>query len=458
MEKTRTIHKDDLVNPRKRRSITVSILGCDRTGLTIACLLADSGFQVFCIDSDQFVIDRVRKGKVPFEEPDLGSLLRRTVDKGRLSATTDIKEPVSNSNIILLFISPMIDEGGRSDYSNIEKVSMDLGLNLLPGTLVISNSNLAPGMTETLIKETLETASGLRAGDDFGLAHCLIRVVPGKGIQDVVRNPKVFGAVDQKTLELTRAFLSTITKGELIELSDTKTAEAVRLFESVYHEVNTALANQLARFCEKAGIDFMEAREAANIQPHCQLSLPGVVGKQDSENSYLLIEEAEDLKIKLRTVKLAKKINEDIMKQVFYLVRDAVRSCGRPARRARVLVLGASSQPNLKEINGSFVKDLVRFLRSKGLIVKVYDPLFSHRELIELGYPVEKTLTKSVKGMDCLLVAVGHDRFKRLNLRRTKLLMRNPPSIVDMSHIIDPVEVEKRGFVYRGLGRGVWTK
>jgi hypothetical protein len=60
--------------------------------------------------------------------------------------------------------------------------------------------------------------------------------------------------------------------------------------------------------------------------------------------------------------------------------------------------------------------------------------------------------------MDCLLVAVGHDRFKRLNLRRTKLLMRNPPSIVDMSHIIDPVEVEKRGFVYRGLGRGVWTK
>jgi nucleotide sugar dehydrogenase len=458
MRKAGIIQKDDIVNPRKRKRITVSVLGCDRTSLTIACLLADSGFQVSCIDSDPSITDRVRRGKVPFAEPDLEPLLRKNVEKGRLSATTDIKEPISNSSIILLFVSSMVDKGGRYDHSNIEKVTKEFGLNLQSGTLVISNSNLAPGMTETLIRETLEMASGLRAGVDFGLAHCLIRIVPGKGLQDAMRNPKVFGAVDKKSSELTRAFLSTITKGELIELSDMKTAEAVRLFESVYHEANTALANQLARFCEKTGIDFVEARNAANMQPHCQLSLPGVIAKHDSDNSYILMEEAEVLKVKLRTVKLAKKINEDIMKQVFYLVRDAVRSCGRPARRARVLVLGASSQPNLKEINNSFVMDLVEFLRSKGLIVKVYDPLFSRRELTEFGYPVERTLTKSVKGTDCLLVAVGHDRFKRLNLRRIKLLMRNPPSIVDMSNIIDPVEVEKGGFVYRGLGRGVWTR
>ena len=458
MKQARTIQKDDIVNPRKRKNITVSILGCDRTGLTIACLLANSGFRVFCIDSDPSIIDCVGKGKVPFAEPDLEPLLRKNVENERLSATTDMREPTSDSNIIFLSVSSMIDEGGRYDYSNIEKVTKEFGLNLQSGTLVLSNSNLVPGMTETLIKETLEMASGLRAGDDFGLAHCLIRIVPGQGLHDTIRSPKVFGAVDRRSSELAGAFLSTITEGELIELSGTKTAEAVRLFESVYREVNTALANQLARFCEKAGIDFMEARAAANMQPHCQLSLPGIVGKQDSENSYVLIEEAEALKIKLRTVKIAKKVNEDIMKQVFYLVRDAVRSCGRPARRARVLVLGASGQPNLKEIDGSFVKDLVELLSSKGLIVKVYDPLFSRKELTELGYPVESTLTRSVKGTDCLLVAVGHDRFKRLNLHRIKLLMRNPPSIVDMSNIIDPLEVEKRGFVYRGLGRGVWTR
>ncbi|MFQ6095632.1 MAG: nucleotide sugar dehydrogenase [Candidatus Bathyarchaeia archaeon] len=458
MRKTAAISRYDLVNPRRRRGVTISIMGCNRTGLTTACLLADVGFNVVCIDPDQSIIDRIRKGRLPFADRDLESLLRENIEGGRLSATTEIGDAVLKSNIILLFTSLAIDERGRSDYSNIEKVCRELGLNLRPGALIIVNSNLVPGMTETLIKEILETASGLRAGTEFGLAYCPIRTVPSGGIRDVISNPKVFGAIDNRSSELTRAFLSTITKGEIVELRDAKTAEAVRLFESIYHEANIALANELARFCEEAGIDFMEVLDVANLKPHCDLSTPGAVGEQISDDSYLFIEEAESLKVRPRMIMLARKINDNVMRRVFYLVKDAVRACGRPARRAKVAVLGVSSQPNVKELRGSFVKGLVEFLRGKGLIVKAYDPIFSYRELIEFGFPAEKTLTKAVKGMDCLLIAVGHDRFKRLNLHRIKLLMKKPAAIVDISHIVDPSEVEKRGFVYRGLGRGVWTK
>ena len=458
MQRTATISASDLANPDGRKGITISIVGCNRTGLTTACLLADAGFKIVCIDSDQSIIARIRRGKLPFVEPDLESLLRENKERKRLSATTDIKGTISKSNIILLFISLRIDEKGRSDHSSIEKFCRDLGLNLEPGALVIMTGNLGPSMTETLIKEILETASGLRAGADFGLAYCPIRTVPGRGLQDLVGNPKFFGAIDERSSKLTRAFLSTITKGKIIELRDIRTAEAVRLFESLYHEANIALANELAGFCEEAGIDFMEVQKVANTKSQCRLSIPGSVGEQISDDSYLLIEEAENLKIRPRMIMLARKINDNVMKRVLYLVKDAVRSCGRPARRAKVVVLGVSCQANVKEIHGSFARELVEFLRGKGLIVKVYDPLFSHRELIEFGFPAEKTLTKTVKGMDCLLIAVGHDRFKRLNLHRIKLLMKKPSAIVDISTIIDPAQIEKRGFVYRGLGRGVWTR
>ena len=100
----------------------------------------------------------------------------------------------------------------------------------------------------------------------------------------------------------------------------------------------------------------------------------------------------------------------------------------------------------------------MRRLRAKGAIVQVYDPFFSQKELTEYAFPAKKTLTKAVEGTDCLLIAVGHDRFKRLNLRRIKFLMKKPSAIVDMGHVIDPVKAEKEGFVYRGAGRGVWFK
>ncbi len=87
----------------------------------------------------------------------------------------------------------------------------------------------------------------------------------------------------------------------------------------------------------------------------------------------------------------------------------------------------------------------------------VYDSLFSHRDLVEMGYRAEKTLRKTVEKADCLVIAVGHTRFKRLNLRKIKFLVRKPAAIVDMGRVIDPDKAEKEGFVYRGVGRGVLT-
>jgi len=442
----------------ERSRTNISVVGCEPLGLTTACLIADAGFKVSCVDSDQSIVNYVKKGELPYDDPELESLLVKNVREGRLSAATDIKEPVSNSSVVLIFVPPRIDQKKRSDYSDIEKVCMDIGLSLRSGSLVILGNGSAPGVTETLVKETLETASGMKAGTGFSLAYYVTRSAAGGGLQDAVDCPKVFGAIDKKSSDLTRAFLSAITKGEIVEVSSIRAAEAVRVFENAYRDANTALSNDLACFCERAGIDFMEVRNAVNLRsPNC-LFIPEIVGRNISDGSYLLIEEAENMKTRLQTVMLARKINHAILNQVFYLVKDAMRSCGKTVRRSRILVLGVSCRPNVKESKDSLVKELVDVLLRKEMIVKVYDPLFSYKELSELGYTAERTLAKAVKGMDCLLIAVGHERFSRLGLSKIRILMKKPSAIVDISHVVNPSEAEKEGFIYRGLGRGVWSR
>ncbi len=457
MEKT-MIDENDLNIPEKRRKIVVSVVGCERLGLVTACLLAEAGFKVFCVHPDQSIVNQVTKGLSPFPHLELESLLARNVSESRLAATTDTRNAVTNSDIILLHVPPEIDEKKKPDYSSLEKVCRDVGLNLHPGVLIILESDVAPGTTETLVKETLETASGLKAGNGFALAYCSTQVTSGTGLQDVVKYSKVFGAIDEKSSDLTEAFLRTLTKGEVVQMSNMKTAEAIKLFQCIYQDANTALANELAYFCERAGIDFAEVRKVVNLRSLCHLPTPDIVGRHISDDSYLLIDEAENLRIKLHAAMLARKINDAFLNHVFHLVKDAIRSSGRSARRSRILILGVSRRPNVKEFEDSFIKELIELLRNKGMLVKVYDPLFSYKELTDLGYPAERTLTNAVKGMDCLLIAAGHERFRRLNFRRIGLLMRKPSSIVDISYVVDASEAERKGFTYRGLGRGLWTR
>jgi UDP-N-acetyl-D-mannosaminuronate dehydrogenase len=112
----------------------------------------------------------------------------------------------------------------------------------------------------------------------------------------------------------------------------------------------------------------------------------------------------------------------------------------------------------MKELYGSSARKLVNLMKRKGMIVRVYDPLFSYKELVEKGYPAERTLKETIEQTDCLVITVGHDQFKQLNLKRIKLLARKSVAIVDIGYVIDPVKAVREGFIYRGLGRGVPTK
>jgi UDP-N-acetyl-D-mannosaminuronic acid dehydrogenase len=442
----------------KRGKYTICVVGCGRIGLPTACAFAETGFQVIGVDADPSVVSALKKGRAPFVETGLAALVKKHVKSGRLKATGDTQKAVSQSDVILIVVATIVDEKKKPNYSYVEKACKDVGMGLRRGTLVIFASTVGPGITETLVKDTLENASGLKAGKDFGLANSPTRAAPGRILQDLGTYARIVGAINEESFKIADLILGTVGEGRIVKVPDMRTAETVKLFENVYRDVCLALSNDLGLLCEKTKVDYLEAQAAANTQPYCHLLRPGIVGGHIPKDPYLLLEEAENAGARLSLVALARKINDEMPQHAVQLARDALSKYQKPFRRAKIALLGVSYSPNTKEHRGSAISRMVKVFNDKGALVRVFDPLYSYKELKDLGYPAERTLAKTVEGTDCIVIVVGHNRFKRLNLRKLKLLTTKSAAIVDMGHVIEPEKAEKAGFVYRGVGRGVWTR
>jgi nucleotide sugar dehydrogenase len=325
---------------------------------------------------------------------------------------------------------------------------------------VLVQSTCAPGVTEKVVKKNLEGLSNLTAGADFSLAYSPIRGMIGRVLEDIRSYPKVVGGIDKESLESASLISSIITKGRIIKVKDIKTAEAAKIFETIYRDVNIALANEFAKLCEPLGIDYMDAMEAANTQPYSHLHKPGVgVGGHCLPiYPYLVLSEAFEVGVKMRLIRQARRINENMPNHTLSLVMDALRACGKPLARRRIAILGVAYRPNVKEMRFSPALELIRLLNKRGGRVAVYDPMFNHQELKKNDLDATTSLKMALEGADCTVITVAHDEFKQLTSSDFTFHMRMPAAVVDGACTVDASSIEKAGLIYRGIGRGVWTK
>ena len=441
-------------------ALTVGVVGLGWMGLPTACLYADAGAKVIGADMNPKVVERVNKGDAPVDEPGLASMLKKVLRTGKLTATTNTEEAAANSDILFIVVPTMIDRQRRADYSAVEDACTSLGKGLRNGSLVIFESTCGPGVTERIVKGTLEKYSGLIAGQGFGLAYSPIRAMGGRALQDLQSYAKVVGATDKKSLEAACAALSITVKGELIRVRDIKTAELSKLFETIYRDVNIALANEFALLCEEIGVDYLETMKAANSQPYSHLHLTGVGvgGHCLPVYPYLLATEVYGLDAKLKLVLDARKINDLMPRHIAKLASEGLRTCGKSLKRAKVVVLGISYRPNVKETRFSPSVELIGILKKRGARVTAFDPLFNASEMEALGLTSEPTLRKAIEKADCAVLAVAHEDFKSMDTIELAAHMSKTGLVIDCADILDPTSVEKSGLVYRGPGRGLWTR
>lgn len=440
---------EDLDTKEKRGKYTVCMVGCGQVGVLHALQFADAGFKVICFDADQTVVNNLMKGKTLFLEDETQTRLKNHVKSKQIAATSDMKEAISKSSIILLNISPKIDSKKKIDYSSIENTCKKIGQSLACGSLIIITKPMGINVFESMIKETLENASGFKIGTDYALAYSPI----GHSF-----SPRMVAAPDKNSLDISSAVLELITKDRLKKTNNVKAAEMAALFAVQRQDVNAALSNELTQFCEKTKVDYIEVNELLKGSGDNSSSVPKLSNTPTKEELYLLLTDAENLNLKLHIVEVARDINEQAAKRIANLVKDALRNCGKTPRRAKIALLGLSETPNMKGHPKRIVREIAQVLLAKGSRINLYDPYFSEEDLPDSQFHLKKSLAETTEGSDCIVITTGHDQFRRMNLDRLKIMMKRPGAIVDLEGIFEPDKVEKRGFIYRGLGRGVWTK
>jgi UDP-N-acetyl-D-mannosaminuronic acid dehydrogenase len=443
------LKQEEIDSAEKRGKYTVSVIGCGRKGIFYAVAFAEAGFKVVCADADQSLVKRVAKAKPPFVEREVETKLKRFIRAEQLSATGELKTAAAQGDIIIMTVDAKIDSKKSSDYSEVESSCKQVGSALRQGTLFVYVGAAGFGFTEGVIKETLENTSGLRVGDDFGLAYSPMlfpECQPATSISD--QELKV-AALDKKSLEAASMILSTLTSKGVRKTLDVRTAELAVLFAAAKQDAKNALANELAVFCESAGLDFPEVVKLLDLQ---EADFSPTIAEENGRNeAYLLLESAENLETKLRLAKLARQINENMIKHAVNLTQNTLRSCGKTLRRARVAALGTAKPETATD-------SLVKMLERKGAKISLYDPLYGKSETLSTRVSLKRSLSEAVEAADCLIILTGQDQFKRLNFKKLRAVMKMPAAIIDLVGLVEPQKVEKEGFIYRGLGRGAEKK
>jgi UDP-N-acetyl-D-mannosaminuronic acid dehydrogenase len=441
---------EEIDTVEKRGKYTVSVIGCGEKGVLYAVAFVEAGYKVICADADQSLVRRLGRGKTPFSEREMEVKLKSFVRTGQLSTTSEIKNSVSQSDIVIMTITAKIDDKKNPDYSEVESSCKQAGAALRRGVLVIYGGTAGFGFTEGTIQETLENTSGLKVGEDFGLAYNFTQFSNGQAIESISNQELMVAADDKTSLEAASTILRTVTKKDVKQILDVKTAELAALFAVARRDANAALANELAILCENAGVDYFETCRLL-LSDACESFAPTIVAEEGRNEGYLLLESAENLNTKLRLTALAMQINESMVRHVVNLMQDTLRGCGKTLRRARVAVLGIVGPQTRADT-------LVKLLEAKGAKVSVYDPLFAKNEPLEMSRVFKRSLNEAVEGTDCIVLLTEHDQFKHLNLKKLRTVMKMPAAIVDLTGKIGLQKVESEGFIYRGLGRGVEKK
>ncbi len=438
---------EEVADKFRKGDIRFTVFGMGKMGLPLAAVIADRGGIVTGVDIDPQRVEMINSGENPIkEEPGLTELVRKGVSEGRLRATVDGVRAVRESDVHVILVPTLVDEHGNVDLSIVREVAGVIAKGLKKGDVVITECTMPPGSTEGLIPILEE--SGLKLGD-FGVAHCPERTMTGTAIRDITgKYPKIIGASDPETLEVVKGIYTIINVKGVYPVSDIKTAEAVKVFEGIYRDVNIALANELAMYCEELGIDAIEAFAAANSQPYCHIHRPGsgVGGHCIPFYPHFAMRTARRRIMHL--TRTAREINDLMPVYTAHLVVRALSDAGRSVRSARVLVMGLTFRGGVREFRKTPAEGVIAELMGWGADVCAYDPMCTPEDAARFGVG----WAESPEGFDCLVFVTDHREFRNFNLDRAAELMRTR-CIVDGRQVIDPGEARKRGFIYYGIGR-----
>lgn len=423
----------------------VVVIGAGKMGLPLAAQIAHNGALVAACDIRPEVVEAINRGECPIDEPGVAALVEATVRSQRLSASTDTVAAAAQSDVVIVIVPVLLTSDRNADLSVIEAVSWQIAQGLHQGMMISYETTLPVGSCRRLV--AILESSGLKAGTDFDVVFSPERVKSQLVLQNLTKNPKVVGGITPQSAARGAAFYEKYLGAPVINVGSLEAAELVKLAGMLYRDVNIALANELARYAEAAGIDFFPIITAANTDGEAALLLPGigVGGHCTPVYPYFGIRDGQRRNTPLTLAERARQINDE---QPRHLLNRLEKNWG-PLAGKTALILGLGFRPQVKEHIFSPAFQLDTELHRKNAIVHLHDPLYSAAEIEAHGFTPGSLEETSVAQV--LILNTSHIAYADLDF--SELATRGLQAVVDGRALWSPEVVRGAGLVYVGIAR-----
>lgn len=435
----------------------IAMVGVGYVGLVSGTGLADFGNEVICVDIDEDKIERLKKGIIPIYEPGLADLVKKNVDKGRLSFTTDFVKAIERSEVIFLAVPTPPAPSGEVDLSYIFNAVDTIAKHLNSYKIIVTKSTVEVGTNDKIRNYLLE----------HGVSEDLFDVVSnpeflreGSAVDDFMRPDRiVIGTSSPKALEVMREIYRTLYLIETpIVATDIRTAEMIKYASNAFLATKISFINEIANLCELVGADVQVVAKAMGLDGRIGKKFlhagPGFGGSCFPKDTLALTKIAERAGMHITIVEAVIDVNNKQKKRVVEKLLKYLPNI----KNKTIGILGLAFKPNTDDVRESPALTVIQEILERGGEIKAYDPEAMHemsKHFPQITYVA--STEDAVKGVEALIILTEWNEFRNLDLNYLKSLMKRP-ILIDARNIYSPEKVLALGFIYDCIGRKIENK
>ena len=438
-----TVRYNDLYDRLIRGEEKLALVGLGYVGMPIAVEFAKH-VKVIGFNHNERRIQQYKSGIDPTNEVGNEVISKTTVDF--TSDETRLRE----AKFIIVAVPTPVKDDNNPDLGPVENASRIVGRNLVPGSVVVYESTVYPGVTEDICIPILEEESGLVCGTDFKVGYSPERINPGDRVHTLTNIRKIVSGMDKETADVVKSVYDIVIKAGTFPVSSIKTAEAVKVVENSQRDINIAFMNEVAMICDRMGIDTAEVLAGMNTKWNALGFKPGLVGGHCiGVDPYYLTNVAEKLGYHSQIILNGRKVNDSMGAFVADAAIKQMIEAGMAPKKAAVVILGITFKENCPDTRNSKVVDIINRLKEYDIHPVVTDP-WADAAVAEHEYGVTLTDFDKIPKADCVIVAVGHNEFRSLSMMQLKeLFKKNLPDsekvLIDVKSLYRMDELKASG-------------
>ena len=431
----------------QNRQAKVAVVGLGYVGLPLA---AAFGRKVEVIGFD---ISSEKIGQLCDGYDATGELTSEDLAATNIHYTADAA-CLAEASFLIVTVPTPIDDHKKPDLSPIESASRSIGRHLMPGSIVVYESTVYPGVTEDVCVPILEQESGLRCGVDFKVGYSPERINPGDKVHTVDKIIKVVSGQDDETLDTVAKVYELVVTAGVYRAASIKVAEAAKVIENTQRDLNIALMNELAIIFNRLDIPTQAVLEAAGTKWNFLKFTPGLVGGHCiGVDPFYLTYKAEEIGYHPQVILAGRRINDGMGKYIAETTVKQLIRADKAVKGARVLVLGLTFKENVPDIRNTKVVDIISELQDFQIEVLVHDPVADAAEARK-EYGIELCGLQEVGPVDGVVLAVAHNAFVDMSSEQFKQLCSNGNKqgvVIDVKEVLNGDDISGSGMSYWAL-------